>query len=78
MKFNFDCKDKFGLILELIASTLTLLALNFGTTTLIGTCYYGGSLIFWWLLLLRKQLWGLIPLNVVSVILIGINLASYI
>lgn len=62
------------LIVELLASGLTLAGIYIGSTTAIGAGLYLASLVFWYWLTVAKRLWGLMPLNVASTVVSVINL----
>lgn len=64
------------LAVELLASTLLLAALYFGTTTAAGAGLYLASLVFWYWLTVAKRLWGLMPLNVASTVISIVNLVK--
>jgi hypothetical protein len=62
------------LTIELLASALTLAGIYAGSTTATGAALYLGSLVFWYWLTVGKCLWGLMPLNVATTIVAGMNL----
>jgi len=62
------------LIVELLASCLTLAGIYAGSTTAVGAGLYLASLLFWYVLTIGKRLWGLMPLNVATTIVASLNL----
>lgn len=60
--------------IELAASSLTLAGVWFGSTTALGAAFYLASLVFWYWVMIRKALWGLLPLNVATTIIASANL----
>jgi hypothetical protein len=56
------------------ASVLTLAGIYLGSTTVPGGLCYLASLVFWFWATFRKSLWGLMPLNVATVVVVGVNL----
>jgi len=60
--------------LELGASFFTLAGIYLGSTTADGAVCYLVSLAFWFWLTWAKELWGLMPLNVASLVVTFINL----
>ena len=62
------------LMCELAASALTLAGIYAGSTTAAGASLYLASLVFWYALCFGKGLWGLLPLNVATTVLVGLNL----
>ena len=62
------------LIVELLASCLTLAGIYVGSTTAIGAALYLVSLVFWYALTVGKRLWGLMPLNVATTVVASMNL----
>lgn len=60
--------------IELAASLPTLAGIFVGSTTAQGACFYLASLVFWFWMMARKQLWGLLPLNVASLLISILNL----
>ena len=62
------------LVVELLASCLTLAGIYAGSTTAIGASLYLASLVFWYALTVGKRLWGLMPLNIASTVVSALNL----
>ena len=60
--------------IETGASVLTLAGIAAGSTTVAGSCLYLASLVFWFWISFRKQLWGLMPLNVATLAISVFNL----
>lgn len=60
--------------IECTASVLTVTGLALGTSTLEGSLVYLLSMLPWWALLIRKRMWGLLPLNIASTLIITRNL----
>jgi hypothetical protein len=65
--------ERGGLLVELLASALTLAGMALGSTTRAGAGLYLASLVFWYLLTWRKRLWGLLPLNLATTVVCGVN-----
>ena len=61
-------------LIELFAALFTLAGMFIGSTSLIGALCYGASLFFWFPLMWRKRLWGLLPLNIATLGVCGLNL----
>lgn len=61
-------------LLECAASLLTLAGIYFGSTTTLGAGLYLFSLVFWYALCIQRKMWGLMPLNIATTVLSGINL----
>ena len=61
-------------LVELMASITTLAGVYLGSTTLPGVCMYVASLVFWYALTVKKRLWGLMPLNIGTTVVLAINL----
>ena len=62
------------LLIELLASALTLAGIYSGSTTATGAALYLASLVFWYWLTVGRRLWGLMPLNVASTAVSALNL----
>ena len=62
------------LIVELLASGLTLAGIYAGSTTAAGASLYLASLVFWYAITWKKSLWGLMPLNVATTAVASLNL----
>lgn len=60
--------------IEMAASLLTVSGILLGSTTLQGGALYMASLLFWFILVWRKKLWGLLPLNIFTAVVITYNL----
>lgn len=60
--------------LEICASIFTLVGIYLGSTTFNGAFCYIFSGFFWFALMHTKNLWGLLPLNVVAFIISWSNL----
>ena len=61
-------------LIESAASVLTLTGIAVGSTTVVGSCFYLSSLVFWFWISFRKELWGIMPLNVATAVISAINL----
>lgn len=61
-------------VIELLASAFTLAGIYVGTTSLVGAALYLVALAFWFALCVGKRLWGIMPLNIASTIVSGMNL----
>jgi hypothetical protein len=59
---------------EMLASAFTLAGIYLGSTTFYGAWLYGASLIFWWWLTFGKKVWGIVPLNAATTVLVVFNL----
>jgi hypothetical protein len=66
--------DRIAFAWELGASVTTIVGIYIGSTTVVGACWYAVSLVFWYGLMFRRRLWGIAPLNVVSTIVVAVNL----
>jgi hypothetical protein len=62
------------LLVELLASVLTLAGIYVGSTTAAGAALYRASLVFWYALTCKRSLWGLMPLNIASTVVASVNL----
>lgn len=58
-------------VMELLASILTVTGMALGSTTNLGAIFYAASMVPWWWLTINNKLWGLIPLNCASTIIIA-------
>jgi hypothetical protein len=68
--------NKLDLAIETTASVTTLAGIALGTTTHAGALCYAVAQLVWWALILRRRLYGLIPLNAGSTLITAWNLAS--
>jgi hypothetical protein len=59
--------------IELSASATTLAGIYLGSTTNAGAGCYLVSMVFWFTIMMRKKLWGILPLNVAITILSAVN-----
>lgn len=62
------------LAVELLASALTLAGIYVGSTTAAGASLYLASLAFWYAITWKKAVWGLMPLNLATTVVAGLNL----
>lgn len=60
--------------IEAAASATTLAGIYLGSTTLHGATCYLVSLPFWIAIMIGKNAWGLLPLNVFTLVVTVINL----
>lgn len=64
----------FWFVVELFASGSTLAGMYVGSTTAMGASLYLLSLVFWFAITFKRRLWGLMPLNVASTFVAGLNM----
>ena len=64
------------MLVEGAASTTTLAGIYLGSTTLYGASCYLASLPFWVAIMIGKNAWGLLPLNVFTLIVTILNLVK--
>jgi len=69
--------DKVSFAVETLASITSVAGLYIGSTTLIGASCYGVGLIFWVWLMFHKKMWGLLPLNILSLLAVIANLSVF-
>lgn len=62
--------------IEGAASVFTLAGIYLGSTTVHGALFYLASLPFWFGIMIGKQAWGLLPLNVFTLVTVMINLVK--
>lgn len=55
-------------LLEFAASILTIAGVAAGSTTYYGAILYLVSLVFWFWMMFKFRMWGLAPLNVVTLV----------
>lgn len=60
--------------LEILASVTTLAGMHYGSTTSLGASLYLVSWCFWMALMWSRRMWGLLPLNIATVVISGSNL----
>jgi hypothetical protein len=61
-------------LVELGATIFTLAGMWVGSTTLPGALLYGISLFFWFYIGWAKQLWGIMPLNILTTVVVIRNI----
>lgn len=74
MKLNFNFFYTLSFWLQLCASITTLLGIYLGSTTLYGASCYALSLIFWYTLTFKDKMWGIMPLNIATTVVVIVNI----
>ena len=67
-------KKLLDLWIEIGASVWTLAGIAIGSTTAEGAGCYLVAMVFWFWIMFRKELWGLLPLNLATMVVSSVNL----
>jgi hypothetical protein len=73
--FYYD-RGRLNFALEVLASVITLAGIVVGSTTRNGALLYLASNAVWWALVVRRRLWGIVPLNIGVLVAVIITLRA--
>jgi hypothetical protein len=67
-------KSKTDLAVELGASVTTLAGMYLGSTEPYGLSFYAAANVLWYWMCWRQKIWGVMPLNVATTVVVALNL----